>query len=518
VTLTRREFLRDVAAALAAGGAAAMAPGILRAAGTSAPDGDECPIEHIVVLTMENRSFDHYFGSLTLDEGRTEVDGIVRDAGGALPSNPWLGGDRLAMFPIEDTYCQRLDPPHEWESSRIQYADGTNEGYLRAMQLHHNDPSEPDARQPGMENVMGYYTRPQLPFLYSAADEFTICDRHFSPVGAPTLPNRHYLHAATSGGLMDNRLDDKGTEGMGNPLNGFGFPTIYDRIDEAAANGATVGGRPLDWGVYYLEAPFTMLYREPRTRHPERFKPFAAFFADLALGTLPSYVTLDPGYFTASDHSPQHVQLGQIYMAAVYAALASSGLWNKTALFITYDEDGGFYDHVPHTFFPDERANADLELDFSKSGGRLPSVVVSPWVGRGAVHRPTPVGDATPAVDHTSILAFAEWRFGLTPLTMRDAAALAENRFFLEAFDFGAGPRAAPMLDVPAFEPGMLTDCAGTYVGPPPPDVPLPPITAGVEASDLLLHAARAGLIPMASRPEVEATLRLGARIAKSGL
>ncbi|MEX2556652.1 MAG: alkaline phosphatase family protein, partial [Actinomycetota bacterium] len=175
-------------------------------------------------------------------------------------------------------------------------------------------------------------------------------------------------------------------------------------------------------------------------------------------------------------------------------------------------EDGGFYDHVPHTFFPDERANADLELDFSKSGGRLPSVVMSPYARRRAVYHPAN------GVDHTSYLAFAEWRFGLAPLTMRDAAALAENRFFLEAFDFGAGPRPAPVLAVPAFEPGMLTDCAGTYVGPPPPAVPLPPIMAGVEASDLLLHAARAGLIPMASRPEVEATLRRSAQIAKNGL
>ena len=512
MTLTRREFLRDVARALAAGGTMALAPGLLRAVGNAVVDPAGCPIEHIVVLTMENRSFDHYFGSLTLDEGRSDVDGIVRDATGALPSNPWLGGDRLEMFPITETYCQRLDPPHEWEASRIQYADGTNEGYLRAMQMHHNDPSDPDARQPGMENVMGYYVREQLPFFYSAADEFTICDRHFSPVGGPTLPNRHYLHAATSGGIMDNRLDDSGSSGMGNPLNGFGFPTIYDRIDEAAAAGATVAGRPLDWGVYFLEAPFTMLYRNPRNRHPERFKPFAAFFADALTGRLPSFVTLDPGYFTASDHSPQHVQLGQIYMAAVYAALASSPVWEKTALFISYDEDGGFYDHVPHTFFPDERANPDLSLDFSKSGGRLPSVVISPYARRRAVHRPG-LG-----VDHTSYLAFAEWRFGLPPLTMRDAAALAENRFFLEAFDFGAGPRSAPSLAVPAFEPGMLTDCAGSYVGPPPPSVPLPPITTGVEASDLLVHAARAGLIPMAGRAEVEATLRMCARVAGAGL
>ena len=143
---------------------------------------------------------------------------------------------------------------------------------------------------------------------------------------------------------------------------------------------------------------------------------------------------------------------------------------------------------------------------------------MSPWVGRGAVHRPTPVGDAAQAVDHTSILAFAEWRFGLTPLTMRDAAALAENRFFLEAFDFDAGPRAAPTLAVPAFEPGMLTDCAGTYVGPPPPHVPLPPLTASVEAADLLVRASRAGIIPMASRAVVEATLKRCALVARRGL
>jgi phospholipase C len=517
VSSTRREFLRDVARALAAGSAVALAPGLLRAGVT---DPTDCPIEHIVVLTMENRSFDHYLGSLSLDEGRADVDGIARDGSGLLPSNPWVGGDRLEMFRLEGTTCQRLDPPHEWEASRIQFAEGTNEGYLRAMQLAHNPPGDPGARQPDMENVMGYYMREDLPFFYSAADEYTICDRHFSPVGGPTLPNRHYLHAATSEGIQDNRLDDTASPigGQGNPFTGFGFTTIYDRIDQAAARGATVGGRPIDWGVYFLEAPFTMLYRNPRARHPERFRPFAAFLADCLAGRLPSFVTLDPGYFTASDHSPQHVQLGQIYMAAVYAALAASPVWDRTALFVTYDEDGGFYDHVPHTFFPDERQNADLELDFSKSGGRLPSALISPWSKRRAVYRPSPATDAPAAVDHTSILAFAEWRFGLRPLTMRDAAALAENRFFLEAFDFSARPRSPARLAAPAFEPGMLTDCAGTYAGPPPPSIPLPALGGAPEASDLLLRAARSGLVPMTPRAEVEATLRRCARIASRGL
>ena len=188
MSLTRREFLRDVAAALAAGGAAAMAPGILRAAGTSAPDGAECPIEHIVVLTMENRSFDHYFGSLSLDEGRTDVDGIVRDAGGALPSNPWLGATAwrcsTSKTRTASAWTRRTSGSRRGSSTRREPTRAT----CARCNSHHNDPPEPDARQPGMENVMGYYTRPQLPFLYSAADEFTICDRHFSPVGAPTLP------------------------------------------------------------------------------------------------------------------------------------------------------------------------------------------------------------------------------------------------------------------------------------------------------------------------------------------
>lgn len=267
----------------------------------------------------------------------------------------------------------------------------------------------------------------------------------------------------------------------------------------------------VDWRVYFTEAPFTLLYRWPKENHPERFAPLARFFADAATGDLGSFTTIDPGYFTASDHAPQNVQLGQLFMASVYYALAASPAWERTALIITYDEDGGFYDHVPHLRgLADERGDpTNLEEDFSKSGGRLPTMVLGPYAKRGHVSHVE--------YDHTSILAFAEWRFGLEPLTQRDRSRLQNGQNLLDCFDFSSA-RPPVILPVPSFHASMFTDCGSTYVAPPFPYVPGPrgPDNPGLDLNDVLSLAIRARAIPLVDPARSQRTLVKGFRMAEA--
>ena len=494
--MPRRRFLAGATAAALAG------PHLLRptrARGTSEGAVD-CPIDHVVVLTMENRSFDHYFGALSLLEGRDDVNGLHGDE-----HNAWSSGEVVPTYRLSGTTCNRLDPPHEWESSRTQWGNGHNDGYLTAVEHHYPQAADPETRPPDAADVMGYYVRSDLPFAYGASDHFTICDNYFSPIGAPTLPNRHYLHCATSGGLKDNYLDSrpKGAtpSPQGDPTYGFDFRTIYQEMSE----------KGVDWRVYFAEAPFTMLYRWPRLKHPKRFAPMAQLYADAAAGNLASFTTIDPGYFTASDHAPQNVQLGQLFIASVYYALAASPAWERTALIVTYDEDGGFYDHVPHLRgLPDERADDDLAEDFSKSGGRLPTMVLSPWAREGGV--------AHQEADHTSILAFAEWRFGLDALTDRDAARRKGSENPVDWFDFGQAARPPVILPVPSFHVSMFTDCGSTYVAPPAPYVPGPRTAdnPSLDLNEALRLAIQAGAIPVLTSAETRRTQVTAFRMAEA--
>lgn len=355
-------------------------------------------------------------------------------------SNAWSNGDRVPVFPLSGTTCNRLDPPHEWSSSRIQWNGGANDGYLRAVEEHY----------PG------------------TADRGR---------GASPSP-------------------------QGDPTYGFDFRTIYESMSDQG----------IDWRVYFTDAPSTMLYRWPRLNHPERFTPMAKFYADAAAGDLASFTTIDPAYFSASDHAPQNAQLGQLFIASVYYALAASPAWERTALVVTYDEDGGFYDHVPHLRgLADERQNlADLDHDFSKSGGRVPTMVLGPWARQGEV--------CHTQMDHTSILALAQECFGLGSLTERDAARRAAGQHMLDCFDFDGAPRDPVVLPVPSFHASMFTDCASTYLGPPAPYVPGPrdATNPSLDLNDLLAYSVAKKAIPMLSATATRRTLTRAFRMAEA--
>jgi phospholipase C len=201
----------------------------------------------------------------------------------------------------------------------------------------------------------------------------------------PTFPNREYLHSAQSGGIKDNSIPFESR--------GFQWETIWDRLMAA----------DVPSGYFFVDLPVTALWGErliPVTHHIEQF------FGRAASGTLPNVTFVDPGFttgFRTDDHPYCDIRAGQRYVYNIIKAVVESPQWERTALFITYDEWGGFFDHVAPPHFPDDRASADDADDFSQAGFRVPTLLASPFARKGFVDHE--------GYDHTSILRFLEWRF-----------------------------------------------------------------------------------------------------------
>jgi phospholipase C len=336
------------------------------AVSTKAPGQLLAEIESIVVLCMENRSFDHYLGSLRLLEGRLDIDGLV---GGE--SNPRKNGAPVVSHLLED--FTPADPPHNWDPAHEQWNNGANDGFVRA----HAGANEAD--------VMGYHTRAQLPVTYALADAGVVCNRWFSGCLGPTWPNRYYLHGGTARGRKGN-------------LPALGFPNLFTLL----------GDRGVDATNYYSDVAWaTGAYGKL-----SGLATIERFFEDAEGGNLPPFSIVDPSFFGggANDDHPDHdVRLGQAFIASVTTAIARSKQWAKTLFVITYDENGGFYDHVsPPTAHDDEP-------EFRQLGFRVPTLVLG-----GAVRR----GCAVDAIlEHSSIAATAALRWGLGTMTTRAAAA-----------------------------------------------------------------------------------------------
>jgi phospholipase C len=361
IALSRRTFLR-VAGAAGVAGCAKPEPAT---PGT---------IENIVLVMMENRSFDHMFGARSLVEG-LQIDGLA-----AGMSNPDFEGQPIAPFVVED-HCPP-DPPHSWSASREALAGGDNSGFVQACYDKYGDPDI-------ARNVMSYQLREHLPVSAALADGYCVCERWFSSIAAPTWPNRMYFHGAQSQGMTTNDLPDGGF---------YDMLAIWDRLDAAA----------IPWSYYYSSLPYISLFE--RFNHRAELQRLDAFFEAARTGTLPPIVMIEPAFGINDDHPPAHPALGQLFLASIHEALAQSPQWEKMLVVFTYDEAGGFFDHVAPGTAPDDRADEG----FDQLGFRVPTVVGGPWVRPG-------VSDI--AFDHTSVLAHIERMFGLEPLTARDAAA-----------------------------------------------------------------------------------------------
>ncbi len=341
-------------------------------------------IDHVIVLMMENRSFDHYFGARKLVEGQA-IEGL-----GGTESNLNLDLEPVTVFQMEE--LEPLDPPHEWDSCHFAFNLGENSGFV----------FENEKKNPGFgAQAMGYYVREQLPVTYGLADNFTVCQRWHASVMGPTWPNRYYLHACDS---------DGGKSNFPTPF----LTTLWHRCDEAGITSR----------MYWSDVPWVTgafpLIPTVWNKLAEDFEGFNLnaltnpynmdrFFEDCAAGDLPNFAILDPGFTSNDDHPSHNVQLGQILIGAVYKALAESPVWAKTLLVITYDEHGGFYDHVVPPEATDERP------EFRQLGFRVPSLVIGPSVRRGCVN--------DLQFEHCSVGKTLMVRFGLAPLNDRMAAA-----------------------------------------------------------------------------------------------
>ena len=403
--ISRRRLLsRTAVAAAALAGAGRVAPSALAAPAQPAtgdavllPPPERSGIDHVVVVTMENRSFDHFLGWLPGADGR-QAGLTYRDRRGVAH----------ATYPLAPDFqgCGHADPDHSTGGARAQYAGGACDGFLRSGRSD--------------TYAIGYYTRADLPFIGEAAARWTVCDRYFASFLGPTFPNRMYMHAGR-------------TDRTGDTIEVSTLPTIWDRLAAAGLRGAYyTGGLPFLalWGDRYL----------PITR------TFARFLADCRSGRLPEVAFVDPpftlaglvtGEATGSDDHPHgDIRAGEHFLNRVYRAVTGSPAWSRTLLVVTFDEWGGFFDHVRPQRAPDAGGPA-------LRGFRVPCLLVSPYARRGYVDHGS--------YDHTSLLRLVEWRWGLRPLAPRDAAA----RNLALALDLGAPAAiAAPVFRVPAVAAG----------------------------------------------------------------
>jgi phospholipase C len=424
----------------AAGQAHRRAPGSLpyprRPVGT-----DTIPqIDHIVVVMMENHSYDNHLGMLH----RRDADGfrLGRD-GQPLASNPYPDGQIQHAFRMPTTCQLSGHPAQDWLASHTQYAGGRLDGFVESG-------SGPVA--------MGYWEQADLPFYYSLASTFPIADRYFCSVLGQTYPNRRYLLAATSIG----QVDDTTPALTDYPPNG----TIFDELD---ANGIT-------WKDYYTNLATTELYPPLYLKNlGTKVVPIAGFYTDAAAGTLPNVCLVEPQYGTQDEENPQNIALGEAFAAQVISAVMAGPAWSRTLLIWTYDEHGGYYDHVPppravppDSIAPQVAAGQGTAYDgFARYGFRVPCAIVSPWA------RPRYVSHRV--YDHSSILKLVETKWNLPALTYRDA----NSGDMLDLLDlrrpaFAAPPPLAkPLL---ATDPGALAcSVSGPGVIPPPGSISPPP-------------------------------------------
>jgi phospholipase C len=356
---------------------------------------------------QENRSFDHYFSRLP----RQRVKGA---------SNPDpLGGPPIKPF-HQTRFCEVADLGHGWNASHQEWNGGAMDGFPAA----NVDPGDPSGAR-----AMGFYTKRDIPYYYKLYRKFAMSDRHFCSLLGPTWPNRHFLLAATAFGHKSNDFPTVGTE--------FSQRTIFEALDEAGVS----------WKVYAGDAAFGLVYAYVRN-HPGKIFSIAQYHADAAAGTLPQVAYIDPpfvGEGESDEHPPSNMQLGQRFVAEIVDSLFQSPLWGRSALFITYDEHGGYWDHVPPPLacvpdgIPPNLSPSDIQAAYDRYGVRVPFVVVSPFARKSYVSHTV--------TDQTSILRFIETRFDLPALTKRDANASP----LLEMFNFTRPPfRRAPRIALPS--------------------------------------------------------------------
>ncbi|XP_058759937.1 non-specific phospholipase C1-like [Vicia villosa] len=379
------------------------------------------PIKTIVVIVMENRSFDHVLG--WLKSTRPDIDGLTGQETNPIrvsdPSSPKISVSNDAVF-IDS------DPGHSFQAIRAQIF-GSNESLSNPAPMNGFAQQAEQTLKGMSKTVMSGFKPELLPVYTSLANEFTVFDKWFASVPASTQPNRFYVHSATSHGAMSNVRK--------NLIHGFPQRTIFDSLND---NGVS-------FGIYYQNIPATLFFKSLRKlKNTGKFHSYGLKFKRHAMkGKLPNYVVVEQRYFDvklspANDDHPSHdVAIGQRFVKEVYEILRKSPQWKEMAILITYDEHGGFYDHVPT---PVEGVpNPDgiigphpYYFRFDRLGVRVPTFLISPWIDKGTVIHgpdgPTPYSQ----YEHSSIPATVKKLFNLKSnfLTKRDAWAGTFEKYF----------------------------------------------------------------------------------------
>ncbi len=440
--------------------------------GTPPPPAGFKSINHIIFMAQENRGFDHYFGALRQywsvngypDQSFDGLPQLNPTSGnaplqGAIPSNPGcdplfaspadctvdLNSPMVQSFPL-NTMCLE-NPSPSWDEGHVDWnrtnplsINPTLDGFVYT--------AAHDARVEGFFDVngrraMGYYTDAALPYYYFLASKFGTSDRWFTPAMTRTQPNRLFMLAGTSAGHAYPPPPNSP------PLN---IPTIFDELQAAG----------ITWKVYVTDLtkanPPTqdsaLSFFTAASKYASNIVGIDQYFTDLANGTLPSVAYIEPGYLVGLDEHPgvndsdpgAQIQFGAQYVSTLINGLMQSSSWKDSVFILTWDEGGGFYDHVQPqpTVSPDGIPPQDLQpndictqgtgptCDFVYTGYRVPLIVVSPFSKKNYVSHTV--------ADYTAWLKFVETRFSLSPLTRRDAAQMDMTEFF----DFTTIPWATP--------------------------------------------------------------------------
>jgi phospholipase C len=449
--MRRREFVAKTAALAGLAGVASAWPvdALVRHAGrvqtsTPFPTPRNMPIDTFVVLMQENRSFDHYFG------WHPGADG--KNAGLSYPDDNGVQHPTHSLAP-DFQGCAFEDPDHSWEGGRRQYDGGRMDGFRKS---------------PNDDFAIGYYNRQDLPFLPALAGAFTLYDRYFCSLLGPTWPNREYMHSAQSGGNKTNADPQDVITAL--PQGGlYHWETIWDRM---IAKGLSVT-------YYYSDLPFIGIFGP---RYTSIIKPVSEFYADAAAGRLPNLAFVDPMFLdggggnglSGDEHPHGDIRIGQAFMSDVVHAFIASPQFRRAAMFVNYDEWGGFFDHVAPRLVPDDRQSADLNENFGITGLRIPGVAISPYARRGHVSHMT--------VTHESILKLVSYKFGLGYLTKRHRYASNIG----QSFDW----------EHPHFDPPALPDPAAPTTTP-----------CSLQSS---ASPAEGGMDPAAERAEESEGLHIG--------
>lgn len=378
------------------------------------PLGQHIPIDHFVIVMQENRSFDHYFHDLPR-YGQPAAEVAAADTTNEDPKTL----QALKLF-HQTSLCGK-DTRHDWNSAHAQFDDGKMDGFVGTSNPHGS-------------RALGYYDAKDLNYYYALANTFAIGDRYFASVLGPTWPNRMFFHSGTTFGHIGNSA----------PPASMQEQSLFHQLSQ----------KGIEWVVYSAGMTFEeKIFRHLHEIKGDHFKALDGFFADAKENTLPAYVWIESTYGgpdATDEHPPADIQLGQRFVASIIQALMKSPAWPRSALFIMYDEPGGFFDHVPPppACPPDEHEPIlephHVRARFDRLGMRTPFIVVSPF------SKPHYVSHQV--YSHSSVPRLVQARYGLPALSARDANAAVPY----DLFDF----QQPPFLTPPALPPAIVDEPA----------------------------------------------------------